>query len=99
MFDMHLEKHWLGPTIYTWSDDECNNIRTWRQENLGACMKICEETDTCNAIIVEDANSQIICDLRACSFPVPAPCGPSCGDQDNEKRGHYRATGKKQIDI
>ena len=96
---MPLDKHWLGPTIYTWSDDQCENIRTWIRDDLGACKETCEEEESCNAIIVKDANSKIECDLRECTLPVPAPCGQSCGMPVNEFRGYYRAAGKKQIDI
>ena len=102
MFVMPLEKYWLGPTIYTWGKEECNvkKLRTFRRDDLGTCQKICESTDYCNAIIVEYANSQVHkCHLKACTFPVPAPCGQSCGVPVNELRGYYRATGKQQIDI
>ena len=96
---MPLEKHWLGPTLYTWGEDQCKPIRTYTRDNLSVCKETCEETDSCNAIIVKDVNLKIECDLKACTFPVPAPCGQSCGVPVDEKRGHYRATGKKQIDI
>ena len=96
---MPLDKHWLGPTIYTWSDDQCKNIRTWVRDDLDACKGTCEKEDSCNAIIVKPATSNIVCDLRNCTLPVPAPCGQSCGMHVTELRGHYRASGKKQIDI
>ena len=108
MFDMPLEKHWLGPTIYTWGKDQCDKIRSFYRDNLGDCKKTCEDWESCNAIIVKNAicNERpcIMCQLKNCTFPVSAPCGPKrecIGNnlEDPDYRGYYRATGKKEIYI
>ena len=63
--------------------------------NLGACKDDCKKRESCNAIVVKDAISQIICSLKACRSPVPAPIGPRCEVPVNECGGYYQATGKK----
>ena len=92
MFDMPLEKDWLGPTIYTWGKDQCDKIRSFYRDNLGDCKKTCEDWESCNAIIVKDFNQEIECELISCPVPIPAPDGDICG-ADNGCGGHYRATG------
>ena len=109
MFDMPLGKHWLGPTRYIWADDECGTLRLGDgfvnpRDDLGACKEECEKMESCNAIVVADATCNdrpcIKCQLRNCTFPVPAPCGPNGECQrgemaDTEFQGYYQATGKK----
>ena len=110
MFDMPLGKHWLGPTKYTWADFQCavlrfdNELEQKDLDDLGVCKEECEKKESCNAILVADATCNdrpcIKCQLRNCTFPVPAPCGPNgeCrhGEMaDSEFQGYYQATGKK----
>ena len=89
---MPLGKHWLGPTIYTWGEDQCKNLRTYYRENLGACKETCKITGSCNAIEVKETNLQVVCDLKDCRFPVPAPIYLPA---DKLLKGYCRATGKK----
>ena len=105
MFDMPLEKHWLGPTIHTWGDNQCEKLGNVSRDNVGACKKICEETESCNAIAVRYEIVQISCVLRSCPIPIPAPVGgPSWGNvkdcEDNRDcGGYYRATGTNAKDM
>ena len=110
MFDMPLGKQWLGPTRYTWAENQCGTLRfddgfENLRDNIGACKEECEKKESCNAITVRNATCNgvpcIMCGLRNCTFPVPAPCGPTgeCrvdGEMaDSGFQGYYKATGKK----
>jgi len=99
-------KHWLGPTKYTWADFQCaalrfdNELEQKDLDDLGVCKEECEKKESCNAILVADATCNdrpcIKCQLRNCTLPVPAPCGPNgeCrrGEMaDSEFQGYYHA--------
>ena len=114
MFYMPLGEYWLGPTRYTWADNQCgtlqfdNGTEEILRDDVGACKEECEKKVSCNAITAEnticDGSPCIKCILKNCTFPVPAPCGPrrECiGNnlEDPDYRGYYRATGKKEIYI
>ena len=78
-----------------WGDKRCKSLgASVYRDSLGACKETCEKTESCNAFVVIEANLEIICDLRDCSVSAPALVVP-----DDEMKGYYLATGKKQIDI
>ena len=104
MFYMPLGEYWLGPTRYTWADNQCgtlqfdNGTEESLRDDVGACKETCEQTESCNAIAVKDANLQIYCDLRSCPIPIPAPAGQPWGDVKG-CGGYYRATGTNAKDM
>ena len=99
MFDMHLEKHWLGPTKNLWGHDQCNSLGPPEYRNgLEACKRDCMKKESCTAIIVKKVSSvvsQFSCDLRDCDLPVPEPTSSPV----DKSEGYYIATGKNQIYI
>ena len=93
MFEMLLEKLWLGPTRHLWGENQCRSLGANEfRDDLAACKKACENMESCNAIVVKDARFRISCSLIACTFPVPAP---EYLPNDILLKGYYRATGKK----
>ena len=90
LFDIVLEKHWVGPLVYLWDSSQCQPLDTFTTNTTHACKLACEKNESCNAINVQVIpNGGTVCQLINCSSPVPAPKTIP----DNETLGYLQATG------